>query len=364
MERAGLDALIAYSVRNQPGPVAYLGGYETSFGLHDVAFFVIAPGGTPRYSLLTNAFWDSPQDRTWTRDVFVTADFGGTITGLLPVSAKRIGIAGYRFFPLQVYKALQAALPGASFEDATELLKGVARIKSSRELDLMRRVAAMSEAGVRAFLNSAREGVNERLLVHDVERAMIEAGADGFSFPTILMTGAQVAVSIGFASHRALTKGDQVNILCGARFQGYGDELARVTTVGPPSDEVRRIMEAAAEMHEAMQEAVRPGAAASDVAGASAAVARKHGMHEYLFRSSNSTATQGHGLGCWYLEPPAIGPESTEILEAGMLIILESRLGKPGVGGAVITEPWVVTGNGGERLSTLPLRTWNGPRAS
>jgi hypothetical protein len=42
MDRAGLDALIAYSVSNQPGPVAYLGGYETRFGLHDVAFFVIA----------------------------------------------------------------------------------------------------------------------------------------------------------------------------------------------------------------------------------------------------------------------------------------------------------------------------------
>jgi Xaa-Pro aminopeptidase len=358
MERAGLDALIAYSVSNQPGPVAYVAGYETSFGLHDVAFFVIAPQGNPRYSLLTNAFWDNPKERTWADSVFVTSDFGTKLAELLPGSTKRLGIAGYRFFPLYVYKALRAALPEACCEDATELLKGVAKIKSSREIEIMRQVAAISEAGGRAFLAGVEEGVNERLLVHDVERAMIEAGADGFRFPTILMTGPQVITSIGFASNRALAKGEQVNILCGARRQGYGDELARVTTVGPPDDKVKAIMETTAEMHEAMQEAVCAGVRAGEVAQASVAVARKHGMEQYLFKSMNNTAAQGHGMGCWYLEPPAIHPESVDVLEANMLVILEARLGKPGVGGAVITEPWVVTPTGGERLSKLPLRTW------
>ena len=42
--RAGFDALIAYSAGNSPGPVAYLGGYEPSFGLADIAF-VVADGG-------------------------------------------------------------------------------------------------------------------------------------------------------------------------------------------------------------------------------------------------------------------------------------------------------------------------------
>ena len=129
MDRAGLDALIAYSVSNQPGPVAYLGGYETRFGLHDVAFFVIAPRGHPRYSLLTNAFWDVPTERTWTDHVFVTGDFGTKLAEFIPTSTKRLGIAGYKFFPLQVYSALHAALPAACCEDATDLLKEIAKIK-------------------------------------------------------------------------------------------------------------------------------------------------------------------------------------------------------------------------------------------
>jgi hypothetical protein len=58
--RAGLDALIAYAVRNDPGTVVYLTGYGPSLGLHDVAFFVMVPGKSLTCSLFTNAFWDNP----------------------------------------------------------------------------------------------------------------------------------------------------------------------------------------------------------------------------------------------------------------------------------------------------------------
>ena len=88
LDHAGLDALVAYSVSNQPGPVAYLAGYEPTFGLHDVAFFIVAPQANPRHALLTNAFWDRPAERTWTNDVHVVGDLGKKLIELLPRSIK------------------------------------------------------------------------------------------------------------------------------------------------------------------------------------------------------------------------------------------------------------------------------------
>jgi Xaa-Pro aminopeptidase len=41
-----------------------------------------------------------------------------------------------------------------------------------------------------------------------------------------------------------------------------------------------------------------------------------------------------------------------------MVLILEARLGRKGGGGATITEPVLVTKEGAERLSRVPLRTW------
>jgi hypothetical protein len=55
LARAGLDALIAYAVKNDPGSVIYLTSYEPSLGLHDVAFLVLAPGRNPAYACWRDA---------------------------------------------------------------------------------------------------------------------------------------------------------------------------------------------------------------------------------------------------------------------------------------------------------------------
>src|SRR5579862_8001335 len=100
MDKAGLDAFIAYSVSNQPGPVAYLSGYEPGLGLHYVSYFVIVPGGSPRYALVTNALWDKPKEKTWTDVVVAAVDLGPALVEFLPTSVKRLGVAGYKFFPM------------------------------------------------------------------------------------------------------------------------------------------------------------------------------------------------------------------------------------------------------------------------
>ncbi len=358
MRRAGLDALIAFSAGNNPGAVAYLGGYEPRMGLGDVAYFVVIPGGRPRCVLLANGFWDQPEKVTWTGETLITNDFGNRLAELLPVSSRWVGIAGYGFFPAPVIQTLQAAHPEVHFQDATELLKGVAGIKSPAELNVIRKAAEISDAGAEAFLSNVRAGMHERVLQSIVDRAMLEAGADGLAFPTFVMDGAKVPVSIGFAEDRELALGEQVNVLCGAHYRGYRVEVGRVTTVGSPATKHREIMEAAAQMHEAMLAATRPGVPVGEVAAASVAIAARHGMADYLYKSINSNATQGHGMGCWVSEPPPIYPGETSLVEANMALSLEARLGIPGVGGGVITEMVIVTTDGAERLSRLNLRTW------
>jgi Xaa-Pro aminopeptidase len=359
MERDGLDALVAYSVGNQPGPVAYLAGYEPRFGLSDVAFFVLVPGEQPRYALLAHAYWDSPQERTWTDDVLVMRHPGTRLAEFLPPSIKRLGIAGFRFFPAPVYADLRAALPSARIEDATALLMDLAKVKSPREIEVMRRCTRITDAGGRAFLAGVREGAVEREIQIEIERAMLLEGADGLAFPTLLFTGPDVAVGIGFSSNRALEAGEQVNVVCGALHYGYRNDLGRVTTVGRPSHEVQAIMETAAQMQDAMLGTVRAGVPIAAVAQAAATVVRGRGMESYSYKSPNNTATYaGHGIGCWLDEPPQIQTTEPGILEENMVLVLEARLGKPGAGGATITDPVVVTAGGAERLSHLDIRTW------
>src|ERR1043165_2267467 len=119
LERENLDALIGYSVGNQAGPVAYLAGYEPRFGQRDVAAFVLCPG--QRYALVLHAYWDAPQLDTWTDDVHVSQDLAGALQALLPATARRVGVAGYHFFPAPV----ATSLGEYELVDATSLLQQV-----------------------------------------------------------------------------------------------------------------------------------------------------------------------------------------------------------------------------------------------
>jgi Xaa-Pro aminopeptidase len=361
MPAAGLDALVAYAVKNQPGPVAYLCGFEPHLGLHDVAFFVVAPGGSSPYALITNAFWEHPQERPGPGETYVTSEYARSILDLIPAGARRIGIAGYRFFPMPVYLALQTALPHVQFVDATHLLMEIAALKSQAEIEAIRRCIQITDAGGEAFLRTIGEGVNERTVLAEVERALLLAGADGLSYATQVYSGPQVAICVGFSRDRTLARGEQVQVDCGARYRSYRGDLSRVTTIGKPSPEVLSIMETTARMYEAMFALVRPGAAIADIANIAVETATRAGQAPYLYRSPNHpVGFVGHGIGCWYHEYPEIHPEAAGRLEANMVVVLEPILGRPGVGGAKIEDAVLVTNEGAERLSSLTLRPWLG----
>ena len=360
LEEQGLDALIGYSVRNFPGPVAYLAGYEPRLGFHDVAFFLVTPGQQNTRTLLTNAFWDRFDGYTWVSDVVLSSDFGHELSSRISSSAKKVGIAGYRFFPAWVLDEIRSELPDVSFVDATHALQKVAEVKSDGEIELISRCATMTDAAGKVFLAGAVAGMNERDLAVEVEKAMLDAGADGTSFGTQVYSGDQVAVGIGFDTARSPIAGEQVQLDCGALFCGYRGDLSRVTTIGPSSPDVERIMEATARMYDAMLEVTGPGRAIASVAEAALEVARDEGMEEFVYRSVNHPVGHvGHGVGCWVHELPEIRPDAEGMLESGMIVVLEPILVRPGVGGAKIEDAVVVRADGATRLSALDIRTWS-----
>ncbi len=364
MEELELDALIAYSVKNDPGSVVYLSGFETSLGLHDVAFFVILRDGQPRYTLLTNAFWDHPQECTWVEDVLITNSFGAKLVEILPSTVRKLGIAGYNFFPTPVYVALRTAFPALEIKDATRVVMEIAMVKSDEEVEVIRRCVQMTDQGGRAFLESIREGANEHEVKAEVEAAIMRAGSMGNWYNFQVFSGPQVSVGMGAMTGRSLGRGEQVQLDCGALYRGYRGDFSRVTTVGPAPHEVVKVMETTAEMYEAMLHVMRPGVPVADMARAAMRVAEARGMAEYYYRSPNPPTDKpgfmGHGMSCWSHGLPTVEPDASEILEQNMVLVFEPILGQPGVGGAKIEDSILVTSQGAERLSQLDIRTWPG----
>jgi len=355
---AGLDALIAFTATNLLGPSAFLSGYEPHFGPRDVNVVLLVPGG--RATFVNYAYWDELPAMPWLDEQIVKPnlpEMARIVAERLPGGETRVGVAGYALFPALFAALISELRPGARLVDAPSLLLDLAVHKSKAEIAILRETARMTDAGVDAFHALASEGADERDVAIAVESAMIRAGADRAAFPPLVFSGPRVETGIGFPQRRRLADREQLNIVVGAAYRGYKMDIGRVTAIGRPSAEHRRVMETAALMLDAMLAAVRAGAPVAALSDAAMRVTTEQDMSEWSYRFGVAGYV-GHGIGCWLDEPPHLRTGEPGMLAEGTVLVLEARLGRVGHGGATLTDPVLVTADGCERLSCTEYRTW------
>jgi Xaa-Pro aminopeptidase len=359
MKRDRIDALVAHASGRQPGEVRYLSGYESRLCLHDVTYFVLAPGADKPYTLLTNAFWDDHKAETWVDDIIIGSDFPELVCSCIPPSVRRIGIAGFSHIPAPVYIALTTQFPKAWVGSVDAMTSDARRLKSPVEIDALRRCAILSDLGGEAFLKAITPGVSEYELTALASAAILRGGADRLGNTIQVYSGSRTALGISFATNRVVEAGDFVTMDCGPVWHGYRGDLSRVTTAGYPSADQRRLMNTVADMYDKAMDLIRPGVRMSDVAQAMIDVADRAGMRQYLYKSpSHGVGFMGHGLGLHFSEQPEMDIHSSGVFEENMVMVVEPILGIPGFGGVKTEDALVVTSDGVERFSHLPIRTW------
>jgi hypothetical protein len=99
LRQNGLDGLIGFANKIEPGHVRYLTGFETRHGIHDASYFVLTPDYGKRLTLITNSSWEPLREMSWVEEIVVSSKFAQVVPDLLPPTAKHIGIAGYEYLP-------------------------------------------------------------------------------------------------------------------------------------------------------------------------------------------------------------------------------------------------------------------------
>ena len=360
MEQENWDVLLSYASRVYPGTVRYLTGYESRLGIHDACYLLLDPGATPEALLFSNASWEHPEEQSWVQNVVITSDFGQEIAARISPQHRRLGVVGLRYLPAPVFAALQRRFPDLEIVDATEAVVRLRSVKSEAEIDVLRRVTAITDLGGKAFLNSVRPGVDERSIAAEVEYAMKRGGSDEVSFATQVGCGERTCRVVVYPGDRVLRDGDPVQLDCGATILGYRGDLSRVAVVGRPSREYEEMLNTCAEMYVRCVEELKPGVRANYIAKVGIDIARAHKLDCYLYRSPNhEPGFMGHGIGTHYSEFPELHPDDHTVLQDNMVLVIEPILMRPGVGGVKIEDAVLLRSSGAERLSTCEIRTWS-----
>jgi Xaa-Pro aminopeptidase len=139
----------------------------------------------------------------------------------------------------------------------------------------------------------------------------------------------------------------------GGVYDGYCVDLTRTLYVGAPAAELRRLGAAVRDAHKAAIAAVRPGVKPSEIDGAARAVLDGHGLGQAFGHGT------GHGLGLevheapWITKLPAALPDAP--VAPGMVFTIEPGAYVDGLGGVRIEDDVLVTGDGCEVLTDVPI---------
>ena len=187
-----------------------------------------------------------------------------------------------------------------------------------------------------------RPGMKEKDIAWLMEMTMRELGADSISFDTIVAAGSNGARPHHRAGDYVVQLGDPIVIDMGAKFEGYCSDMTRTFVVGEASDRFRLIYDTVLQAQLHAMELVRSGMTGSEIDGFARKVIDDAGFGETFGHSL------GHGIGLQVHEFPRVGPNSTGVIEDGMVFSIEPGIYITGWGGVRI-EDLIVMENGHAR---------------
>ena len=259
----------------------------------------------------------------------------GELSGRVGFEAASVTYAGYE----TLREGGLDLVPGGG---AVEALRAV---KDERELDRIRKAAAISD---RVFERLAEErfvGRAERELVWRIVELIHEEGADEAGFSAIVGAGPTGSVPHAHAGDRPVGHGETIVIDLGARLGGYTSDCTRTFVTGELSDRLADAYDVCARAQQAGLDAVRAGVSGRDADAAAREIVE---ASPFAGRFGHGL---GHGVGLEVHEAPALRPESADVLEPGNVVTVEPGIYLEGEGGIRIEDLVVVTEDGCEILT-------------
>ncbi|MFK4866938.1 aminopeptidase P family protein [Streptomyces sp. CSMPJR101] len=226
-------------------------------------------------------------------------------------------------------------------------------VKDEEEISCLRIGAEIADQALGELLESILVGRTERHLALELERRLVDHGADGPAFPTAVATGPHSGRRAHRPTDRRVEEGDFLSVCLGATYRGYRCEIGRTFVIGTsPADWQIELYDLVFAAQRAGRESLTPGVAYRDVDRAARQVLDSAGHHEGL------SSLMGHGVGLEIDEDPQLAPAAMGKLDACVPVTVEPGVHLPGRGGVRIDDTLVVRpeADGGPELLTITTK--------
>ncbi len=265
MRQRLLDAVII----TDPENLFYLTDYQTT-GYSYFQALVIPMEDEP--FMVTRQLEESNvHARTWVERTRPYPDTGDAIQMLIE-ALRDAGLIdrrlGYErnsyFFPAYQQDRIHTAIPGA-LHDCFGIVEELRIRKSPVEIEVMRRAAAATEAGMRAGIEAAEVGVSENEIGAAISAAMFRAGGE---FPAVMpyvTSGPRTMIGHATWEGRTIQPGEHVFLEVGGCYRRYHTAMMRTVVTGGLSESMREAQDTMKLALRELRAAMAPGLTVSDI---------------------------------------------------------------------------------------------------
>lgn len=319
-----LDGILFTDLSN----IRYLCGFSGSDG-------VLVVGQTQAVLLVDGRY--TTQAQTEGQGVVVSqyqSKLDGIEKAVAGMGLVRIGFEA-AFVSVELYNDLQGRLKHCDLVALTEQLRLLRACKDEAEIAIMKEAAAIGSYAIAALARDIKPGWTERDAALHLEFLARRAGAQQVAFETIVASGENAALPHAKPTLRKFRPGDFVVIDFGVKVDGYCSDETCTFAFGELTEGQKNAYRAVRRAHDEAIAMVRAGISAVDVDTTARRVLGDK-YHSYFVHGT------GHGVGLDVHEPPRLAPNSSDVLESGMVITIEPGIYYPGLWGIRIEDTVVV----------------------
>jgi Xaa-Pro dipeptidase len=343
-----LDAIIAMSPENFAYVTGFIVPSQPVLRWRHAAAVITRDGRRALFTVDMEA--STVRDLEPDEDVRVWEEFAEDAMPVLATLLRDLGLASGRvgietdYLPVRDMERLQTLVPNVRWEACYPIFNRLRVIKTPRELELMRRLARITDRSIKEALESVRAGNTEMDLAGAVTTNLFRHGAQDFKW-LILASGERSQYPNVGPTHRKLERGDIVRLEVFGALDGYHTGICRTAVVQEASDEVKAIWSNIVASRDLIFDTIRDGASGTDV------YQKVRARFEEL--GWEPTSFVGHGIGLFVHEEPYIGRYGDARIESGMVLGTEPVLLVPGRYGFQVKDIVAVTPDGCDVLSDV-----------
>jgi len=279
--------------------------------------------------------------------------------------------------PLNLFFRYKQTFPEFEWSDVSDAILRLRMIKTSYEVEQIRRAARILHKGYMGIREIIREGMTElevdghlaliarreghmgilrmRGWNQEMTYAHVLSGESGATISFLDSPhggrGNTPAMAQG-ASFRTIGRNEPIGIDYGIGINGYVADQFRTLVIGNLPDELMRAHDFSLEIHSLFVQEAKPGVSCSDLYRLALEKAQKTGLGKYFNGyGEGKVRFVGHGLGLEIDEYPILAPRFNQRLEPGMVIALEPMFVFPDKGIIGLEDDYLVTATGVERLT-------------